>query len=276
MTSKKLFLLNYLYNFSAAKTKWSALVTAYFRKSRRGSIRKIDFPKLLKELYSSSFSIGSVSGGFRRAGVNPFNDQAMKEKVIRQRSSYDKSTINSSSTIDLLTSVINLTQIPAVDTSDDNNSSVAVNSASSSHRQRTFDIKETDESDSDESIDDEPSTHKTSTYNNTYDSSSDDDLSPAFNQNMSNSTNTPYRITRRMSPSTAARSIISSYSQDTNVSTPPALTKTNSRIRTQRKFGEVITTGNLLDELKQKSETKKAKLKHKEVPQSQRSSKKEN
>ena len=77
-----------MYNFSVAKTKWKRVVSAYFRKTKRRSMRKIDFPALLNELYSSAFTGGPVSGGFRRAGVWPFNEDAMKEKVVpRYRSS---------------------------------------------------------------------------------------------------------------------------------------------------------------------------------------------
>ena len=45
----------------------------------------MDFPKLLKDLYTISFSTSAVSGGFKRAGVWPFNEDAMKDKVIRPR-----------------------------------------------------------------------------------------------------------------------------------------------------------------------------------------------
>jgi hypothetical protein len=44
----------------------------------------MDFPKLLAELYKSSFTAITVSGGFRRSGVWPHNPNAMKEKVIRR------------------------------------------------------------------------------------------------------------------------------------------------------------------------------------------------
>jgi hypothetical protein len=79
-------------NFSVAKTKWKRLVTSYFRKTKRKTIRKIDFPGLLNDLYVSSFTIASVSGGFRRAGVSPFDENAMKNKVVRQHPSYNNTT----------------------------------------------------------------------------------------------------------------------------------------------------------------------------------------
>lgn len=67
-----------------AKTKWRQLVSNYFRRTQRKTIRKIDFPKLLKDLFDVSFTVATVSAAFRRAGVWPFNDQAMREKVIKQ------------------------------------------------------------------------------------------------------------------------------------------------------------------------------------------------
>ena len=65
--------------------------------------------------------------------------------------------------------------------------------------------------------------------------------------------------TPQMSPSTAAQSILSFYSQQLNNSTPAQLTKRSSRVRSKRKFGEVITNGSLLEELKKKDQAKKCK-----------------
>ena len=76
-----------------------------------------------------------------------------------------------------------------------------------------------------------------------------------------------------MSPVSAARSIMSSIVANHNAPASSTATTTKSRARTQRKFGEVITSGTLLDELKEKAETKKIKeLKQKKHSQSQRSS----
>ena len=74
------------------KTKWKQLVTTYFRKTKRKSIRKIDFPVLLNDLYKSSATITSVSGGFRRGGVSPFDEDAMKDKVVPRRSTQPHTT----------------------------------------------------------------------------------------------------------------------------------------------------------------------------------------
>jgi hypothetical protein len=81
-----------LCNFSTAKKKWKSLVKTYFQETHRKTIRKIDFPKLLNKLFTSSFSTSSVSGGFRRSGIWPYNSEAMKEKVYRPRSSNNNST----------------------------------------------------------------------------------------------------------------------------------------------------------------------------------------
>lgn len=58
------------------------------------TIRKMDFPKLLADLYASAITVTSVSAGFRRAGVWPFNPEAMKDKVVRTRSSTNQTTTN--------------------------------------------------------------------------------------------------------------------------------------------------------------------------------------
>jgi hypothetical protein len=72
-------------NFSPAKKQWRSAVTSYFRKTQRKTIRKMDFPKLLDTLFTTSFSTGAVCGGFKRAGIWPFNAEAMKEKVVIRR-----------------------------------------------------------------------------------------------------------------------------------------------------------------------------------------------
>lgn len=88
------FLFNYcFYDFSVAKKKWKALVTAYFHNTHRKTIRKIDFPKLLNNLFTTSFTTSSVSGGFRRSGIWPYNSEAMKDKVVRSRSENNNSNM---------------------------------------------------------------------------------------------------------------------------------------------------------------------------------------
>ena len=42
----------------------------------------MNFPLLLSHLYTSSFTTGPISGGFRRAGVWLSDENAMKEKVV--------------------------------------------------------------------------------------------------------------------------------------------------------------------------------------------------
>ena len=98
----------------------------------------------------------------------------------------------------------------------------------------------------------------------------DEDFDSPSNRVSSHSVKTS---TRQMSPSSAVRSIMSSYTKDQNTPPPSTTTKATSRVRTQRKFGEVITSGTLLDELKEKAEMKKTKeLKYKKHSQSRRSS----
>jgi hypothetical protein len=83
-----------LYDFSVVKKKWRTLVSTYIRTTKRRSIRKIDFPKLLNDLYTNSFSSSAVNGGFRRAGIWPWDGDAMKDKVVRQASSSNTLIMN--------------------------------------------------------------------------------------------------------------------------------------------------------------------------------------
>ena len=85
------------------------------------------------------------------------------------------------------------------------------------------------------------------------------------NQNSINSTNLPLLTSSQISPLSAARSIMLSYTTDNNALSPPAPAKNNSRLRIQRKYGEVITDSNLLEELKQKEVKRKREIK-KKVP----------
>ena len=72
------------YKFSSAKQSWKRIVTKYFLRSGRKTIRKIDLPSLFNQLYSSAFTPKQVVAGFSRAGVWPFDSNAMKEKVAKQ------------------------------------------------------------------------------------------------------------------------------------------------------------------------------------------------
>jgi hypothetical protein len=70
--------------FSAAKKTWKPIVSKYFSKSGRKTIRKLDLPSLFNELYTLTFTPKQVVSGFTRAGVWPFDPTAMKDKVARQ------------------------------------------------------------------------------------------------------------------------------------------------------------------------------------------------
>ena len=72
------------------------------------------------------------------------------------------------------------------------------------------------------------------------------------------------------SPSTAARSIISSYAQSPSQSTETTAKKPTARIRLQRRFGENITDGTLLYELKEKAAVKEAKQAKKDAKEKSR------
>ncbi|CAF3896653.1 unnamed protein product [Rotaria magnacalcarata] len=68
----------------SAKQSWKRVVAKYFVRTGRKTIRKIDLPSLFNQLYSSAFTPKQVVAGFSRAGVWPFDSNAMKENVARQ------------------------------------------------------------------------------------------------------------------------------------------------------------------------------------------------
>ena len=72
------------FNFSSAKKSWKHIVTKYFLRTGRKTIKKIDLPSLFEVLYSLAFTPKQVVAGFSRAGVWPFDSNAVKEKVARQ------------------------------------------------------------------------------------------------------------------------------------------------------------------------------------------------
>ncbi|CAF2890779.1 unnamed protein product, partial [Rotaria sp. Silwood2] len=258
------------------KKKWSTLVSTYIRTTKRRSIRKIDFPKLLSDLYTSSFSSGAVHGGFRRAGIWPWDGDAMKDKVVRRASSSNILTTNDLSASSILSSLVDEIRTSNVDTNNSNNSSSAIQMdidlpPSSSRRQVTFDDDSSDENDLDMDMDIDSSTKKKPT-NIHYDS--DEHLDSSSNQNNGDLTNTSSSISIQLSPTSTIRTIISSYVRNNNESVQSKPVKLNRRVRIERKFGEDITNGNLLQELKEKAEAKRVQKKKKVPRESQRSSRK--
>ncbi|CAF4175096.1 unnamed protein product, partial [Adineta steineri] len=255
---------------NVAKRAWKSIVSTYFRRSQKKSIRKIDFPKSLNELYQRAITTITVSGGFRNSGAWPHNPDAMKHKVVRSRKSQNQVDTNNLSATDVLTSLNNAIQ--TLDTLANNSTYssnlIQNNTNSSQHvsrRNRTLDDSDEDESDSGELIDvsrlhNIPVTDNESIH-------SDESFDIVQIPNNIKSTRTLPTTNSLMSPQAAAKSIITTYSKDKTIpsssSTQPI--KTNSRIRVQRKYGEVITEGTLLDELKKKANAKKNKKKNKTV-----------
>ncbi|CAF3427817.1 unnamed protein product [Rotaria sp. Silwood1] len=150
----------------------------------------------------------------------------MKDKVVRSRSSsYGNSITTNLSTIQILSSLMNDVQTYGVVAGDDDNGSTPASidnhSASSSssalsRAKRTF-----DDSDSDESIDiEQPNNDKLTVYDLS-DEDSDDDVDSPSSQNFSLPTSTSTVTTGKTSPSSAVRSIISTYIRDQPVTTPP-------------------------------------------------------
>ncbi|CAF3366433.1 unnamed protein product [Rotaria sp. Silwood2] len=64
------------------KTSWKKIVSSYFERTHRKTIRKIDHPVLLNKLYNRAFTPRQVVAGFTRTGIWPFDRTVMKDKVV--------------------------------------------------------------------------------------------------------------------------------------------------------------------------------------------------
>ncbi|CAF4669927.1 unnamed protein product [Rotaria sp. Silwood2] len=64
-----------------AKASWKKIVSSYFERTHRKTIRKMDHPKLLNKLYNVAFTPRQVVAGFARSGIWPFDRSAMRDKV---------------------------------------------------------------------------------------------------------------------------------------------------------------------------------------------------
>ncbi|CAF4603503.1 unnamed protein product [Rotaria sp. Silwood2] len=183
--------------------------------------------------------------------------EAMKDYVVHPRSS-NSNSITTSSTIDILSFLTNETRTSDADGSEIENDDLpdsndvfvnATRTSSTSNNQTTFDDEESDECDLDESIDRTSRQHTTTSNSKESNEDSNDDLNSTSLRNNSNSTNQSSRA---------------------NTSSVPP--KQNPRIRAERQFGEVITSGTLLQDLRKKAEAKASKVsKQKNVQQSSRS-----
>jgi hypothetical protein len=80
--------------FTQAKTAWKKIVSSYFERTHRKTIRKIDYPSLLNKLFSDAFTPRQVVAGFARSGIWPYDRNAVKDKVI-------KKTVNQSSRFEI-------------------------------------------------------------------------------------------------------------------------------------------------------------------------------
>jgi hypothetical protein len=69
--------------FTSAKTSWKKIVSSYFDRTQRKTIRKMDHPNLLKRLFEGAFTPRQVVAGFARSGIWPFDRNAMKEKATQ-------------------------------------------------------------------------------------------------------------------------------------------------------------------------------------------------
>ncbi|CAF3063884.1 unnamed protein product [Rotaria sp. Silwood2] len=161
--------------------------------------------------------------------------EAMKDYVVHPRSS-NSNSITTSSTIDILSFLTNETRTSDADGSEIENDDLP-------------DSNDVFVNDLDESIDRTSRQHTTTSNSKESNEDSNDDLNSTSLRNNSNSTNQSSRA---------------------NTSSVPP--KQNPRIRAERQFGEVITSGTLLQDLRKKAEAKASKVsKQKNVQQSSRS-----
>ncbi|CAF0856774.1 unnamed protein product [Rotaria sp. Silwood1] len=142
----------------------------------------------------------------------------MKDKVVRSRSSsYGNSITTNLSTIQILSSLMNDVQTYGVVAGDDDNGSTPAsidNHSASSSSSALSRAKH-------ESIDiEQPNNDKLTVYDLS-DEDSDDDVDSPSSQNFSLPTSTSTVTTGKTSPSSAVRSIISTYIRDQPVTTPP-------------------------------------------------------
>ncbi|CAF4156937.1 unnamed protein product [Adineta steineri] len=63
------------------KTSWKKIVSSYFERTHRKTIRKIDYPSLLTKLFGTAFTPRQVVAGFSRSGIWPYDRNVVKEKV---------------------------------------------------------------------------------------------------------------------------------------------------------------------------------------------------
>ncbi|UJR24374.1 hypothetical protein I4U23_005751 [Adineta vaga] len=228
--------------------------------------------------FNDDTQIASVSGGFRRAGLSPFDDEAMKHKVVRPRPSLNNPTTAGSSATTILSDIMNIVNTSGGNGNGGNNPSYSHqtinNLATSSHsRQPTFDDSDDDDDDSFDDLYDgsDDNQHNKSNLHDVVDSrtnkkrktvesdTSDEDYDLSSNRNVTSSTNTSTLAPARTSPRTAVQSIITTYLNKSITSGTSTITKPNPRIRVERRYGEEITSGNLLDELKKKDAAKETK-----------------
>ena len=69
--------------FTLAKKSWKRIVSSYFERTHRKTIRKMDHPTLLNKLFDTAFTPRQVVAGFARSGIWPFDRNAMKDKVTK-------------------------------------------------------------------------------------------------------------------------------------------------------------------------------------------------
>ncbi|CAF3876500.1 unnamed protein product, partial [Rotaria sordida] len=112
------------------KTSWKKIVSSYFERTHRKTIRKIDHPTLLNKLYNVAFTPRQVVAGFTRTGIWPFDRTVMKDKVVKTSHNRLFRIHSSSMSVDNMSTLSN----SMVNISLSNNSDLSSNGGGSSSR----------------------------------------------------------------------------------------------------------------------------------------------
>ncbi|CAM4985759.1 unnamed protein product [Rotaria socialis] len=118
--------------FNSVKHDWSKLVKNHLREGNK-SIKNSDFARLIKNLFiaKAAFSPTRIVSSFARAGVSPFDENAMCHKVANNTSIYP--TTQSSSIHHVPTNILQHRLVCATPSMSSNSTTISCSSTSSSY-----------------------------------------------------------------------------------------------------------------------------------------------
>ena len=77
--------------FKPMKSAWDLAVADFMRKERRAITRR-DFPSLLKIAWEKGFKPQNAVGGFRRAGISPYNHTVVPQSALHYSEPFHQSS----------------------------------------------------------------------------------------------------------------------------------------------------------------------------------------